>query len=166
MSHQEYRNGILKKVDDYLAVVLENIERQPPSEYNSALALFISNLGRFVELMQKAKNDEAFVIASKTIDEVLEEHFFSKVYGRKSNDVKKELNQQNMSNLSSDHHEVVQQMVKENSSASAESEEFDLYVHAPKGISKIPKEVRMEIAEALKSLGLNEEEINKKLELN
>ena len=153
MNHQEYRNGILKKVDDYLAVVLENIERQPPSEPNSALALFISNLGRFVELMQKAKNDEAFVIASKTIDEVLEEHFFSKVYGKKSNDTKSR-------------NEHVEQTAEESSSASAESEEFDLHVHAPKDIANIPKEVRMEIAEVLKSLGLNEQEINKKLKLN
>lgn len=153
MNHQEYRNGILKKVDDYLAVVLENIERQPSSECNSALALFISNLGRFVELMQKAKNDEAFVIASKTIDEVLEEHFFSKVYGKKSNDTKP-------------HNEHVEQTAEENSSASAESEEFDFQLHGPKDITKIPKEVRTEIANVLKQLGLNEEEINKKLKLN
>ena len=153
MSHQEYRNGILKKVDDYLAVVLENIERQPSSECNSALALFISNLGRFVELMQKAKNDKAFVIASKTIDEILEEHFFSKVYGKKQKGT-------------TPNDKKADQPVSEDSFASAESEEFDLHVHAPKDIANIPKEVRMEIAEVLKSLGLNEQEINKKLKLN
>ena len=153
MSYQEYRNGILKKVDDYLAVVLENIERQQPNEPNSALALFISNLGRFVELMQKAKNDEAFVIASKTIDEVLEEHFFSKVYGKRPNDTKS-------------HNKHVEQTIEGNSSASAESEEFDFQFHGSKDITNIPKEVRTEIANVLKQLGLNEEEINKKLKLN
>lgn len=78
---EEHRQSVLDKLENFLWVVAENVELQEDTTAKRALITFVANLGRQVELMSHANNDEAFAEASRFIHETLQEEIFDHVKG-------------------------------------------------------------------------------------
>jgi hypothetical protein len=77
----EHRTNVLSKVESFLIGVVENVAMQPKSDQREALASVVGNVIKLLTTMQKAHGDVEFVDAAKLVDEILENEFYSHVYG-------------------------------------------------------------------------------------
>lgn len=155
---KQYREAMFKKIGDYLEMARENTFKQDPSQHTQAMGLFISTLLETVNTMKNVKDSNAFIAVANGLDEVLEKEFFSHIHGPHT--PKKEDEPVNpFDELLSEAKQI---------SASAEKKDsFNIKTHVVgvDDINKLPKEVRLKLAQALKAMGVPDEEINEQLKL-
>jgi hypothetical protein len=77
----EHRGNVLGKVASFLIGVEENIAMQPKSDQRDALALVFNNITKLLTTMEKAHGDAEFVDAANLVDGILEDEFYTHVYG-------------------------------------------------------------------------------------
>lgn len=163
-THKEYRDSILNKLDSYLAVVHENIELQEETSHNEAMGRFITTLGRLVNTVKEVKDDQSFVGLTKGIEQLLNQQFFSQIHKKPVNP----LGPANVpkSGLIKEAVEKQNAPVKDTGLAPVKKDFIcQGELHMMTDPDEIPMEVRVLLADHLKTMGIPESQIKSQLKL-
>lgn len=137
----EHRQSVLEKVDNYLKGVAENILMQPESEERRAFILLVANIGRLLETMQRVKGNEEFIEAVDELNAILDEHFFTPIYGP----LKEEKANPSISDLL------------------GKDEDIQVHFGVIGSAEGMPKEIKDQLKQMLRSMGISKNEIDAKL---
>jgi hypothetical protein len=141
-TEKQYREAMFKKITDYLEMAKENTLSQDPNPHTAAMNTFIANLIKMTKAMNNVKDSNSFISVAKGLEMVLEKEFFSQITPKKKPidvaDTKRE-----------------------------SEENFNVKAHivGMDNPDELPRPVRLKLAEALKAMGVSQEDIDNQLNL-
>lgn len=81
LSHTEYREQILKKIDHYFEVVLQNIDMQEKNKHTVAMERLIMLSHEFIKIGMLANNSRNFILGVDELLKTTDRYVFKQVYG-------------------------------------------------------------------------------------